>query len=902
MPFQIPNATNATVRAATYAGQGMLDTGDVDILVAADFGTFALSGCAVTPHNSGVDTNVNVAAGQVSVQGSQVAVSAVTNLAVAAGGSQDRVDLVVVDSNGAVSVIAGTAAGTADFALITSDSNGNLTRVVLAAVWVPANATSITASNIIDKRSLGGAPIYGGALCSQLTVIGHSWTAGTNGVVGQNGVRGNIVGHLLGLLGMDSENVLHLGTNGATLTGNDPNAHDTAWLQGITWSGWPAVLQGVVPPAARAMMYAGTTALTNDVGDRAFLCVAGVNDPNGDQTFWPTLGVTAWKNALRTVISRAMAGQVYTVIQSGSSGGTGTLGVTFGGTVAKTTGFGTNLAQTNSNSGAGVIRSTANNDKLTLTIPSDFAGGTIAVCFIGTAAGGTTLGAAITSTTATSITLSAVGSLPTSGTVVIKIDSEEMLVTAGLGTTTLTVTRGVNGTTAATHSNGATVTTASDTYGVTVGGTASGASGTITLSGQGCNNCQVPVVKRFTTLTAADAGKTLTFTVAGIVSGDTSATIDFDSWWIEAAVPPPVLICNIPRYLYSSHTASEITNNWAPTNTATTSVVGEFGANVQVVDIDSLYYATTGTVHTTILSGDATISVDAQGARFPVAVGSRIRIDTEDLFVTAVSGSGPYTLTVTRGVNGTAAAGHSVGAWVSDATLMYTDNLHPNGFGASRIARKIVSTLLTALPSMGPDTSAITSTRYNQQRNFPSMGIPDASYVTCVANAYNAVAPSQNQTYAHPIYVPERCIVTACGLNVTTGQASTTARLGIYAQDGTGGRPGSLIADFGAVATTAAQWNEITGLWLLLEPGYYWLAAVTQGGTTQPTCSCLSGVTYPALSFFFGGNPGSAGVNGIQGTGGISGALPDPWGSTYGNSTFGQVPRVAIKVRAHHYA
>ena len=46
----------------------------------------------------------------------------------------------------------------------------------------------------------------------------------------------------------------------------------------------------------------------------------------------------------------------------------------------------------------------------------------------------------------------------------IKIDSEVMLVTAGWGTTTLTVQRGFQGTTAASHSNGATVTWVPDYF------------------------------------------------------------------------------------------------------------------------------------------------------------------------------------------------------------------------------------------------------------------------------------------------------------------------------------------------------------------------------------------------------------------------------------------------------
>lgn len=65
-----------------------------------------------------------------------------------------------------------------------------------------------------------------------------------------------------------------------------------------------------------------------------------------------------------------------------------------------------------------------------------------------------TLGAAISSTTATSVTMTAGHSVEAGHTLL--IDSEQLYVTA-VATNTLTVERGVNGTTAATHSNGATV-------------------------------------------------------------------------------------------------------------------------------------------------------------------------------------------------------------------------------------------------------------------------------------------------------------------------------------------------------------------------------------------------------------------------------------------------------------
>lgn len=70
--------------------------------------------------------------------------------------------------------------------------------------------------------------------------------------------------------------------------------------------------------------------------------------------------------------------------------------------------------------------------------------------------GETTLSGSMTSGTATLPATSAVG-FPTSGQYKVLVDSEIMLVTAGQGTLSWTVTRAQEGTTAAAHSSGATV-------------------------------------------------------------------------------------------------------------------------------------------------------------------------------------------------------------------------------------------------------------------------------------------------------------------------------------------------------------------------------------------------------------------------------------------------------------
>lgn len=94
----------------------------------------------------------------------------------------------------------------------------------------------------------------------------------------------------------------------------------------------------------------------------------------------------------------------------------------------------------------------------------------------------TTLAAAITSTTATSATFASATGMPATQYVA-TIDSEDILVTAGFGTTAVTIVRGYNGTTAATHLISAAV-TATVAYGVNVTGAGELlVSGTVTATG-----------------------------------------------------------------------------------------------------------------------------------------------------------------------------------------------------------------------------------------------------------------------------------------------------------------------------------------------------------------------------------------------------------------------------------
>jgi hypothetical protein len=102
-----------------------------------------LSGCAVT---GGADMTPEVAKGAVLSSGTLFAVAAGTVTIGAADVTNPRIDLVVVNASGALAVRAGTAAAAPKPPTRTAND------VVLAAVYVPANDTSIETTKITDMR------------------------------------------------------------------------------------------------------------------------------------------------------------------------------------------------------------------------------------------------------------------------------------------------------------------------------------------------------------------------------------------------------------------------------------------------------------------------------------------------------------------------------------------------------------------------------------------------------------------------------------------------------------------------------------------------------------------------------------------------------------------------------
>jgi len=237
----------------------------------------------------------------------------------------------------------------------------------------------------------------------------------------------------------------------------------------------------------------------------------------------------------------------------------------------------------------------------------------------------TTLNGGI-SNSVTSVTVSSASGFPTSGNFTIQVDSEQMTVTAGQGTTTWTVTRGANSTTAASHNSGATVSRV----------TSYSLNHTLATAQTASYTSTSPTV---TTLAAAVGSTTL-----GAAITTTSATSITVS-----------LATSFPAVPFVIQVDSEQMN-----------VTAESGAGNKTWTVTRGYNSTTAATHATAAPvNQVSVSV-ASASAFPGSGSYGIQIDGEQMTVT--SGQGTTAWLVTRGVGSTQALSHASGAVVAQTS------------------------------------------------------------------------------------------------------------------------------------------------------------------------------------------------------------------------------------------
>jgi hypothetical protein len=141
-----------------------------------------------------------------------------------------------------------------------------------------------------------------------------------------------------------------------------------------------------------------------------------------------------------------------------------------------------------------------------------------------------------------------------------------------------------------------------------------------------------------------------------------------------------------------------------------------------------------------------------------------------------------------------------------------------------------------------------------------------------------------------PIWVDAAWSIDRVGFYLSTVAASSSVRIGIY-NAGSNGAPGSLLVDFGTVATAVGTGEKTITVSQTLQPGMYWLAMAAQGGNPTLYRYWVSPVGIP--------NPGPATVPGNNNLSppmqdSVTGALPDPATPVYTN-TGAQFPAIQFR-------
>lgn len=107
-------------------------------------------------------------------------------------------------------------------------------------------------------------------------------------------------------------------------------------------------------------------------------------------------------------------------------------------------------------------------------------------------------------------------------------------------------------------------------------------------------------------------------------------------------------------------------------------------------------------------------------------------------------------------------------------------------------------------------------------------------YGGLTATTFTTLAVTAGVIYTAPIFIPQRKRYTNIALEVTAGSASSV-RLGMY-QD-SGGRPGALLFDAGAVSCATPNGARGIGIDVIIDPGWYWLACLF---SATPTVRAIS--------------------------------------------------------------
>jgi hypothetical protein len=451
----------------------------------------------------------------------------------------------------------------------------------------------------------------------------------------------------------------------------------------------------------------------------------------------------------------------------------------------------------------------------------------------------------------------------------------------------------------------------------TWGGTAgvTGTTSTSNITPAGFTGGRVPVVRRITTLTTANAGQTITLAVTG-ANIDSGGSADFAGAWIESPWPPPVLVANAPRLNALGYLAYQGTYASSLNATAVTSTP----ATITLASGTTFGLPTAGSM--TIPSAGGTVTLSWTG-------GPGSASTTTLTGVTHSGGSGNYssnTMTWAGPVDADVLAFNAVldslfsefdgmvqevdldTSIAKDVVALGSDGLHPSELGAARIADtfRVAAQRLTTSSAYGEAS----------QMNVPNRALTPL-YTPRVSNGWYT---TPGATIGGTPYTPVAGDMFAIPFNCTSqseswfiwsvetlgGSVAPTIEFAVYDDRNSTGMPKHLYANPMSgpltLATGAAVFNSTTsagnGFFVLgPDPGLYWLALMIVTTGTGVTFRTIKGPTPLMPNLASGGGGGSTAV-GWKMTG-KSPPMPNSWDFPFTpglNTYVDNCPMIGLKI------
>lgn len=423
------------------------------------------------------------------------------------------------------------------------------------------------------------------------------------------------------------------------------------------------------------------------------------------------------------------------------------------------------------------------------------------------------------------------------------------------------------------------------TWGGTAGVTGTTSTSNILPAAAGAG--RIPVVRRITNLTTANAGQTITLTVSAI---DAGGSADFGGAWIESPWPPPVLVANTARMNaagYAQYQGTYTASGLSGTAVASTPSTITLGSGT------TLGLSSAGSV--TCPSAGGTVTISYTGITTTTLTGCTASGGSGSYASNTLSWAGPTDADVLTFNSALTSLITEFDAMVQlvdldtaiakDSVALGSDGLHPSELGAARIAdafrvsaqRLTASSAYGEASQMNPPNKALVPVYIPRVSN----GWYTSPGVTIGGTPYTAVAGDLFAIPFHSTSQSESWI--RWSLETLAGTVAPTVLFGIYDDRSTTGLPKHLYYSPCTapitLATGAAVYNSPGSagngfLVLTPDPGLYWLVLLIVTAGTGVTFRTVKGpsLLMPQLS----GGGGAASQCGWKLTGKGS-TLPTSW-------------------------